>query len=75
MMLIPEYQLYENVDRKPDWILSEEEKVHPMELLTANDGELWKYLSRAYNEEVFGDHTLIDGIPEDLPISDYTKLK
>ena len=71
----PEYQMYENVDRKPDWILSEEEKVHLMELLTANDGELWKDLIRAYNEEVLGDHTLIDGIPEDLPLPDYTKLK
>ena len=71
----PEYQMYENVDRKPDWILSEEEKVHLMELLTANDGELWKDLIRAYNHEVFGRHTFIDGIPEDLPIPDYTKLK
>ena len=71
----PEYQMYENVDHKPDWILSEEEKVHLMELLTANDGKLWKDLIRAYNWEVFGHRTFIDGIPEDLPIPDYTKLK
>jgi hypothetical protein len=71
----PEYQMYNNVDRKPDWILSEEEKVHLMELLTANDGKLWKDLIRAYNHEVFGRPTFIDGIPEDLPIPDYTKLK
>ena len=71
----PEYQMYENIDRKPAWILSEEEKVHLMELLTANDGKLWKDLIRAYNHEVFGLHTFIDGIPEDLPIPDYTKLK
>ena len=71
----PEYQMYKNVDRKPDWILSEEEKVHLMELLTANDCKLWKALIRSYNWEVFGHHTFIDGIPEDLPIPDYTKLK
>lgn len=71
----PEYQLYENIDRKPEWILSEEEKVHLMELLTANDGKLWKDLIHAYNYEVFGDYTFVDGIPEDLPIPDYTKLK
>ena len=46
-----------------------------MELLTANDCELWKDLIRAYNREAFGDYTFIDGIPEDLPIPDYTKLK
>ena len=67
--------MYENIDRKPAWILSEEEKVHLMELLTANDGKLWKDLIYAFNEEIFGDRTFIDGIPEDLPIPDYTKLK
>ena len=35
----------------------------------------WKDLIRAYNWEVFGHRTFIDGIPEDLPIPDYTKLK
>ena len=55
--------------------MSEEEKVHLMELLTANDGKLWKDLIRAYNWEVFGHRTFIDGIPEGLPIPDYTKLK
>ena len=70
----PEYQLYENVDRKPDWILSKEEKVHLMELLTADDCSLWKELIRAYNDEIFGKYALEDGIPEDLPVPDYTKL-
>ena len=37
--------------------------------------ELWKNLISAYNWEVFGQRTFIDGIPEDLPIPDYTKLK
>ena len=70
----PEYQLYENVDRKLDWILTEEEKVHLMELLKADDCSLWKDLIRAYNHEVFGEYTSEDGIPEDLPIPDYTRL-
>ena len=70
----PEYQLYENIDRKPDWILSKEEKVHLMELLTADGCSLWKELIRAYNDEVFGKYALEDGIPEDLPIPDYTGL-
>ena len=45
-----------------------------MELLTADDCSLWKELIRAYNDEIFGKYALEDGIPEDLPVPDYTKL-
>ena len=42
--------------------------------LMADDARLWKELIRTYNYEVFGEYTSEDGIPEDLPIPDYTRL-
>lgn len=80
----PEYIFYRNTDEKKDWILSAEEKKHLMEILTKDNNGLWKSLIYNFNNEVLQsgfyeyyhkhNDNGFDGIPEDLPIPDYTKL-
>ena len=74
----PEYVPYRNSDWKEDWILSADEKKRLMTYLTDNDCSLWKEIIYRYNWECFGancyDPKSGDGIPEDLPVPDYTKL-
>ena len=74
----PEYVPYRNSDWKEDWILSADEKKRLMTYLTENDCSLWKEIIYRYNWECFGancyDPKSGDGIPEDLPVPDYTKL-